>query len=454
MAKTPKAKAGNIVETMNALGEFKGPSWNRWRAILKGAYALPMTEEELTLFREVAEREPPTKRVRELIIIGGRRGAKSAISSLIVTDAALRFDGKRRTIGGVTLPAMRKGERATVFCLGPDRDTARIVLSYVKGYFQNIPALKAMVTRETLTGLELVNGCDVVVASSDYRSIRGRAVLCAVLDETAMMRDEFSARPDTEVFAALKPGTMTLRDQAMIVAISTPLTKTGLLWQKYAEHYGKPDDNVLVIKATSLQLNPLLDAQEIETEIAADPVKNRSEYLCEWRESLSSFIPSEILDAAIIRGKTVLSPREDLIYRAFTDVSGGVRDAHTVAIACRDKDGTAILACAREIHSSNTESVVAEFAALLKSYRVTNVYGDRYGQSWVIDAFARHGITLIYSQYDRSALYLNLIPALSAGQAKILDLPRLGRNSLPLNAAFCVPAARMWSITPAAAATI
>ena len=254
MAKTPKAKAGNIVETMNALGEFKGPSWNRWRAILKGAYALPMTEEELTLFREVAEREPPTKRVRELIIIGGRRGAKSAISSLIVTDAALRFDGKRRTIGGVTLPAMRKGERATVFCLGPDRDTARIVLVYVKGYFQNIPALKAMVTRETLTGLELVNGCDVVVASSDYRSIRGRAVLCAVLDETAMMRDEFSARPDTEVFAALKPGTMTLRDQAMIVAISTPLTKTGLLWQKYADHYGKPDDNILVIRGDQLAI--------------------------------------------------------------------------------------------------------------------------------------------------------------------------------------------------------
>ena len=60
------------------------------------------------------------------------------------------------------------------------------------------------------------------------------------------------------------------------------------------------------------------------------------------------------------------------------------------------------------------------------------MYGDRYGQAWVVDAFARHGIQLVHSPYDRSALYLNLIPALSAGQAKILDLPKLRSQFLAL----------------------
>src|ERR1700722_7820146 len=115
--------AGNITETMGGVlaDSFQGPSWNRWRAILKAAYALPMTDEEVQLFREVAEREPPGKRVRELWVIGGRRGGKDSIASLIVADAALRFNGRRRQFAGITLPAMRKGERATVFCLGPDR---------------------------------------------------------------------------------------------------------------------------------------------------------------------------------------------------------------------------------------------------------------------------------------------------------------------------------------------
>lgn len=36
---------------------FPGPTWNAWRAILKAAYALPMTAEEKAFFRSVAERD-------------------------------------------------------------------------------------------------------------------------------------------------------------------------------------------------------------------------------------------------------------------------------------------------------------------------------------------------------------------------------------------------------------
>ena len=52
-----------------------------------------------------------------------------------------------------------------------------------------------MVTRETRDGLELVNGVDIVVGTNDFRGIRGRAVLCAVLDEVAFYRDENSSTP-------------------------------------------------------------------------------------------------------------------------------------------------------------------------------------------------------------------------------------------------------------------
>ena len=60
---------------------FCGPSWASWRAILKAAIAEPMTDDEVKLFRSVAERDPPTQRVRELWIIAGRRAGKDSIAS-------------------------------------------------------------------------------------------------------------------------------------------------------------------------------------------------------------------------------------------------------------------------------------------------------------------------------------------------------------------------------------
>jgi hypothetical protein len=390
-----------------------------------------MTDDELAFFHQVAEREPPTSRVRELWVVGGRRGGKDSIASLIIAHAAAQFDGKRRMIAGITLPALRPGERATIFCLARDRDQAAIALGYTRSYFEEIPELAAMVTRETRDGLELVNGVDIVVGTNDFRGIRGRAVLCAVLDEVAFYRDENSSTPDTELYNALTPGMKTLRDQAMIIGISSAHKKSGLLYSKFQQCYGKNDSKVLVVRATSMQLNPTLPADEIEAEIAADPDLKRAEYLCEWRSDISSFVSPEMVDAAIVKGRHVISPQGQACV-GFVDVSGGVNDAHTCAVAFKDEFGTAVLACAREVKSADTESVVAEFCALLKSYGLSSTYADRYGAEWVKAAFERHGIDLRQSPHDRSSLYLNLLPALNAGKVKLLDLPRLRSQLLAL----------------------
>jgi hypothetical protein len=52
---------------------FLGASWNGWRAILKAAFALQMTDAERAFFTLVARREPPRQQVRELWIVAGRR---------------------------------------------------------------------------------------------------------------------------------------------------------------------------------------------------------------------------------------------------------------------------------------------------------------------------------------------------------------------------------------------
>jgi hypothetical protein len=100
---------------------FSGDSWNAWRSVLKGAFALPMTPEELVTFKLLADRDPPERPVRELWVVAGRRCGKDSIGSLIATQLAAFSD---------YLDRLRPGERALVMCLACDREQAKIVLGY------------------------------------------------------------------------------------------------------------------------------------------------------------------------------------------------------------------------------------------------------------------------------------------------------------------------------------
>jgi phage terminase large subunit-like protein len=212
-----------------------------------------MTADELELFREVADREPPTKPVRELWIVAGRRGGKDSIAAAIATVAAL----------GDYRPYLRTGERATVMCLASDRQQAAIVHRYIAGYFRELPALVPLVQRETDELLELRNNVDVVIASNNLRAPRGRAIAVAIMDEVAYWRGADSASPDTETFAAIEPATLTIPN-ALIIGISSPYRRSGLLFQKWSKHYGKPCDDVLVVRGTSKMFNPTLPDTVIE----------------------------------------------------------------------------------------------------------------------------------------------------------------------------------------------
>ena len=96
----------------------------------------------------------------------------------------------------VRLDKLRPGEKATVACLACDREQAKIVLNYVRSYFDLVPPLAQMVVRRSADGLELSNDVTIEVGTNSFRSVRGRAFLLTILDEVAFYRDENSARPD------------------------------------------------------------------------------------------------------------------------------------------------------------------------------------------------------------------------------------------------------------------
>jgi hypothetical protein len=408
-----------IAEAMDDPGlfqpSFASASWFSWRAIIKAAFALPLTKQERDCFRTVADREPPTRQVRELWVIGGRRAGKDSIASLIAAYAASFFEHEDR---------LRPGERALVMCLALDREQAKIVLNYIRSYFQDILPLRSMVLRETLDGLELDNRVDITVATNSFRSVRGRSVLCAIFDETAYWRDDRSANPDSETYSAVMPGLATLPG-SMLIGISSPYRRAGLLYEKWREHYGKDDDDVLVIRAPSTVLNPTLDRRIIDEALARDPVAARADWLAEWRDDISTFLSRELIEAAIDHGVMVRPPVHGVFYHGFADPSGGVGDSFTAAVA-HNEDSAVILDCLMEVPAPFNPSLATEqIAEMLKSYGLSKVVGDRYSAQWVVDAFGKVGIRYEHSERDRSTIYLEALPLFTTGRARLLDHRKL-----------------------------
>jgi hypothetical protein len=390
---------------------FRGPSWDGWRAVLKGAFALPMSGAERAFFRSVADREPPSRPVRECWFIAGRRAGKDSIASLIVAHAAALFEGRDR---------LRGGERPLVLCLAVDREQAGIVLNYCRDYFTNVPLLSRLVRRETADGFELSNGVDIAVGTSSYRTVRGRTILAGVMDEVSFWRQDNSASPDKEVFRAIRPGMVTLPN-SMLIGITSAYRRSGLAYERWLKCYGRDDPKVLVIKAASTQLNPTIDQQEIDDAIAEDPAAARAEWLSEWRDDLASYLSRDVVEATVERGVAVRPPRPDVHYAAFCDPSGGMADSFTAAVAHKEGD-VAVLDWVHERRAPfNPTEATAEIAAALHQYRITEIIGDRYAAAWVTDAFARHGVTLRHSERDRSIIYLECLPLFTSGRARLLD---------------------------------
>jgi hypothetical protein len=404
--------------------EFSGASWSTWRTILRGAYALPMTTDEIALFRELTDRSPPTKQVRELWVIGGRRGGKDTIASLVAVFASLRDYGKQ----------LRRGERAVVMCLATDRQQAQIVLRFIIAHFDN-PVLRPLVVRETRDGLELSNGVDIVVTTSDYRSVRGRTIACVIFDEVAFWpQTENSSSPDTEIYKAVVPGMITLYPHSILVGITTPYGRRGLAYQKWQDCFGKDDEDVLVVKAASRVLNPTLPLALIEKELELDPEAASAEWLAEWRNDLRNYVDREALDAVTFSQRFELPPQPGIAYAGFIDASGGGSGGDSFALAIAHADGTTgVLDAVREWKPPySPAAVVAEASALMKTYRIGSAQSDKWGAGFVRELFEQHNITCDQSAEPKSAIYLEFLPIINSHRCELLDLPKLRQQLLGL----------------------
>jgi len=397
---------------------FKDPrTWHAWEVYLRALFGLRIEgAEDLALFRDCTGLEgQPQERTRESYVVAGRRSGKSWISAMIAVFLACFKDWT---------PYLSAGERGWVFIIAVDKAQAGIIKAYVSGIFQRVKCLKSMVAKETQETIELRNGISIGVKTASFRSVRGYTILAAILEELAFYRSEDSANPDREILAAVRPALATIPD-SLLLGISTPYSRAGVLWDQFKSYYGKPG-GPLIWKAPTKTMNPTIDNRLIENAIKEDPQAARCEWECAWREDISALFSQELVDAVMVPGRFELPKIEGAEYFGFIDPSGGRQDSFTLGIAHQEKSGRIVLDVLRERRPPfQPKSVVAEFSEVLKSFRITSVESDKYAGEWVPEAFREHKIEVKNSDMTASELYLNFLPLVSNGSVELLDNKRL-----------------------------
>jgi hypothetical protein len=399
-----------------ALGDMA--SWSTWLVVLRAAFGLPLDANERKVFASVAgDRQPPRKRVRELWAVVGRRAGKSRVSAALAVFSALFVKHK-----------LAAGEIGTVLVLAASRDQAKTIFNYARGFLEASPLLAREMVSSGVHEIALKNGTMIAVHSNSFRTVRGRTLVACVLDEVSFWRDETSATPDVEVYRAVLPSLATTG--GMLVGISTPYRRMGLLHAKHRDHFGEDGDDVLVVAGPSKVFNPLLDDGVIAAQRAADPAAALAEWDAEFRADISAYLDDALIDAAVEHGRPLeMPPVGGTRYCAFVDASGGVgADSYTLAIAHKIGEHL-VVDVLRGTHGGfDPQSVTREYAELAQEYGVRSVVGDSYGAGWVSGAWQQCGMTYKRSELPKSQVYLEAIPLFARGLVHLPDHARLLRE--------------------------
>jgi len=271
-------------------------TWRGWIVFLKSVFGIPISDAvELGVYESCTGLSSPKNiRAREVYCIAGRRSGKSWISSIIAVYLACFKDWR---------PFLSPGERGMIFVVACDKLQSSVIKQYISGILHSNRGFEKMIIGETAERIDLINNITIMVKTASYRSIRGFTLLCAILEELAFWRsDETSSNPDREILSAVRPALATIPD-SLLIGISTPYARSGVLWDQFRSHFGNADAPYLIWRAPTRAMNPTISQEQIDEALHEDVVAARAEWQAEFREDLESYLSVEMIERAVIPGR-------------------------------------------------------------------------------------------------------------------------------------------------------
>jgi hypothetical protein len=388
--------------------------------ILKSVYGMELTEGELIIYRRGTGHEIyDAKPCEEATLIIGRRGGKTTLAVYIVIYEAIRDHG---------LP---EGEEGYIVIIAKDLKQARRVFRIIREKFRRSPVLSKLVKKVTRDEIVLHTNVVISCFPPNHESVRGRNLIAVIADELAFWsQDEWAASPAEEVLAALRPGMATVRDTKLL-KISTPYGKIGIIWQEFTR---RAELDFPVWQLPSIEMNPTLRGERLEREQHRDETKYRREYLAEFTDSVTNWIPPEFIDHCIVRGRAELPPRQGVRYVAALDAATRGSD-FAFAIVHKTPDDGVVVDYVQTWTPSKTkdtplliEPILCQIRGVLDRYGTNHIIGDQFYSDAIRQQFLK--IQIICDKFEftaasRSGLFTNLRDLLTERKLELLDDPKL-----------------------------
>lgn len=284
-------------------------------------------------------KEQDGKSRNELILVCGRRSGKSEISSIIAGYETFKLLARGNPQSYYGMPS---GSDIRLLCVANDKEQASIVFGNMQGHIEKVDYFKSAFANSTQQYLRFRTEEDkkvfgptsnkasitVTFKSSVAKGLRGRAVICAIMDEIAFFIDDGMTSAD-KVYSAINPSLAQFspkdpknkhkaigNTEGRMILISSPASKDGFFYKQYVKAMSgeRGSEGMLVIQAPTWEVNPTLSPEYYEREYFKDPRVFTTEHGAEFSDRTRGWIEDardlEVCIDPDLRPKLLSLPRE------------------------------------------------------------------------------------------------------------------------------------------------
>ena len=204
----------------------------------------------------------------ELLLDAGRRGGKTTVASVILLTEAyklLMMKNPQRYYGLIP------GDKITLFTSASSVDqTLRTIFPRVRALLENSPWFMsfAEMIKPVSKKIDFPKNVVLEAVGSNLKTAQGRTIKCYVAEEINSVGNEDGKITPEELYDKISKGTASFipYGEDVRVAISSQTNEYDFLSQRIRKTVDEKIPRVLVIKADTLELNPNLTKEDLETE--------------------------------------------------------------------------------------------------------------------------------------------------------------------------------------------
>lgn len=375
-------------------------------------------------------------KINKINLICGRRSGKTLLSAVIAIYCAISNNWR---------PFLKKTPAATVLIMSHSREFSDEVLEVIKSLIENSKVLSRLIDKRAKQTTSILNlrvpwivnekieysRVQIKVGAASSKTTRGIAACAVLCDEIAYWNlDENMKETDVKIMKAVRPATKQFGRLAMLIKLSSPGIKQGILYNEYnLDRQGKLPKSYAVFKCPSWMMNNVIAKEEFVEEWILDEDGFDTEYRSNFADSLSNFMSPELVELARQKGIKILPPQEtketkyyaaiDAAFKAdrFTFTIVSVKENRITQHVVKGWEGTK-----KEPVKAHT---VAQFIkGMVKNFPIEYVAADQFAFQPLKEIFDQYGVELKENTFTttfKKKIYFNLKKLIHSQQIDLLD---------------------------------